>query len=130
MPRRLSAMDRVPELIQAAVKVFSEKGYRSTQMADVAFEMGVAAGSLYNYVDGKEGLFALCLERMAQGPGFPLEITLPFATPPMDVTLKRLHERICSSPEISVSAAASGPEGPAARLPVAGPGRGGVANGR
>jgi AcrR family transcriptional regulator len=94
MPRRLSAMDRVPELIQAAVKVFSERGYRATQMTDVAFEMGVAAGSLYNYVDSKEGLFALCLERMAQGPGLPLEITLPFATPPMDVTLKRLHERI------------------------------------
>jgi AcrR family transcriptional regulator len=87
-------MERVPELIEAAVKVFGEKGYRGTQMADVAFEMGVAAGSLYNYVDSKEGLFALCLERMAQGPSFPLEITLPFATPPMDVTLKRLHERI------------------------------------
>jgi AcrR family transcriptional regulator len=94
MPRRLSAMDRVPELIQAAVKVFGEKGYRATQMADVAFEMGVRAGSLYNYVDSKEGLFTLCLERMAQGQDFPLEITLPFATPPMDVTLKRLHERI------------------------------------
>lgn len=94
MSRRLSAMERVPELIEAAVKVFGEKGYRSTQMADVAFEMGVAAGSLYNYVDSKEGLFALCLERMAQGPSFPLEITLPFATPPMDTTLTRLHERI------------------------------------
>jgi len=94
MPRRLSAMDRVPELIQAAVKVFAEKGYRATQMADVAAEMGVAAGSLYNYVDSKDGLFALCLERMAQGPSLALEITLPFATPPMDVTLKRLHRRV------------------------------------
>jgi AcrR family transcriptional regulator len=91
---RLSAMERVPELIQAAVKVFAEKGYRATQMADVAAEMGMGAGSLYNYVDSKEGLFALCLERMAQGPDFPLQITLPFATPPMDVTLKRLHERL------------------------------------
>jgi len=87
-------MDRVPELVEAAVKVFAEKGYRATQMADVAFEMGMAAGSLYNYVDSKEGLFALCLERMATGPSFSLEITLPFATPPMDVTLKRLDERI------------------------------------
>jgi AcrR family transcriptional regulator len=87
-------MERVPELIQAAVKVFAEKGYRATQMADVAAEMGVAAGSLYNYVDSKDGLFALCLERMAQGPDFPLEITLPFATPPLDVTLKRLHRRV------------------------------------
>jgi AcrR family transcriptional regulator len=94
MPRRLSAMDRVPELIGAAVKVFAEKGYRATQMADVAAEMGVAPGSLYNYVDGKEGLFALCLERMAQGPGFPFEITLPFGTPPLDVTLNRLHRRV------------------------------------
>jgi AcrR family transcriptional regulator len=95
MPPRPSAMDRVPELIRAAVKVFADKGYRATQMADVAAEMGVAPASLYNYVDGKEGLFALCLERMAQGPGFVLEpIRLPFATPPMDVTLKRLHRRV------------------------------------
>jgi AcrR family transcriptional regulator len=87
-------MDRVPELIRAAVQVFAEKGYRATQMADVAAEMGVAPGSLYNYVDGKEGLFALCLERMAHGPDFPFEITLPFATPPLDITLERLHRRV------------------------------------
>lgn len=86
-------MDRVPELIDAAVMVFAEKGYRATQMTDVAASMGVAAGSLYNYVDSKEGLFALCLERMIQG-GSPPQVTLPFAAPPLGVTLKRLHDRV------------------------------------
>jgi len=93
MPQRPSAMDRVPELVDAAAKVFAEKGYRATQMADVAASMGVAAGSLYNYVDSKEGLFALCLERMMHQDR-PLQVTLPFVAPPLDVTLKRVDERV------------------------------------
>ena len=72
--------------------VFADKGYRATQMADIGAAMGVAAPSLYNYVESKEGLFALCLERMMlEGP--PPELSLPFVTPPIDVTLKRVHER-------------------------------------
>ena len=90
--QRPSAIDRLPELIDAAVRVFAEKGYRGTQMTDIGESMGVAAPSLYNYVDSKRGLFALCLERMMlEGP--PPDVTLPFVTPPLDVTLKRIHER-------------------------------------
>jgi AcrR family transcriptional regulator len=71
--------------------VFAEKGYAATQMADVAAVMGMGAGSLYNYVEGKEGLFALCLERLMREGPFP-DLALPLATPPLDVTLKRLRE--------------------------------------
>jgi AcrR family transcriptional regulator len=92
MMSRPSVADRLPELIDAATAVFAEKGYKATQMADVAAAMGVAPGSLYNYVEGKEGLFALCLDSMLrEGP--PPEVTLPFATPPLEATLRRLDER-------------------------------------
>jgi AcrR family transcriptional regulator len=117
MPSRPSVADRLPELVDAATTVFAEKGYRATQMADVAAAMGVAPGSLYNYVEGKEGLFALCLDSMLrEGP--PPEVTLPFATPPLDVTLRRLDERAKAMLELpALSAALEGGQPPAGAGP-------------
>jgi AcrR family transcriptional regulator len=43
--------------------VFSRRGYRRTQMAEVAREMGVSPGNLYNYAEGKDALFHLVLRR-------------------------------------------------------------------
>ena len=55
MTPRQRARDRLPELVEAA-RVFTTRGYRATQMADIAKEMGVSEAALYRYVDGKEGL--------------------------------------------------------------------------
>ena len=94
MPPRPSIADRLPELVDAATAVFADKGYKAAQMADVAAAMGVAPGSLYNYVEGKEGLFALCLDSMMRD-GTPVpDVTLPLATPPLEVTLRRLDKRV------------------------------------
>ena len=93
MPPRPSLADRLPELVDAATVVFADKGYKATQMAVVAAAMGVAPGSLYNYVEGKEGLFALCLDSMMRQGTLPPDLTLPLATPPLEVTLRRLDER-------------------------------------
>lgn len=110
MPRRPSVDDRLPELVDAAVRVFAEKGYRATQMADVAAVMGVKAGSLYNYVESKEGLFALCLEQLVkEGP--PPDVDLPYVTPSLDVTLKRLHEQARDSLRLPVLSSALEREG-------------------
>jgi AcrR family transcriptional regulator len=94
MPSRLSTADRLPELVDAATAVFAEKGYKATQMADVATAMGVAAGSLYNYVEGKDALFALCLDSMLRDGPLPPDLTPPVRTPPLDVTLRRLDARV------------------------------------
>lgn len=70
-PNRLSA------LVQAASAVFLEKGYRQTQMSAVASAMGVAPGTLYLYVEGKEALFELVL-RCAMNPDHPTQsLSLP-----------------------------------------------------
>jgi AcrR family transcriptional regulator len=115
MTPRLSVADRLPELVDAATAVFAEKGYKATQMADVATVMGVAAGSLYNYVEGKEGLFALCLDSMMREGAPPSGLPLPLPTPPLDVTLRRLDERVKALLELPALNAALEGERPQAR---------------
>lgn len=56
-----SREDRLDRILRAATKVFATRGYRRTQMADVASEAGVSAGNLYQYVESKEALFHACL---------------------------------------------------------------------
>ena len=72
---------RFDDLVDAATEVFIARGYRLTQMSDVAEAVGVAKGTLYGYVESKEALFALCL-RWADHRG-PVERppTLPVPTP-------------------------------------------------
>ncbi len=50
-------------LIEAAIKVFMRVGYRRAQVADIAHEMGVAPGTVYLYVESKEALFDIALQR-------------------------------------------------------------------
>ena len=80
----------------AALRVFAEKGYRRTQMADVAREMGISPGTLYRYVAGKEALFHLVIDR-AFAPGRPpIPPALPIGAPPPGATLARLRERLAA----------------------------------
>src|SRR4029450_11496406 len=68
--RRPLPEDRLEDLIAAAAAVFSRRGYRRTQMAEVARELGVSPGNLYNYVEGKDALFHLVLRRgFGERPG-------------------------------------------------------------
>jgi AcrR family transcriptional regulator len=92
MPQR-SARERLPELVDAAIRVFGRSGFRAAQMADIAREMGVSEAALYRYVDGKEGLFglvvrhALFLEELPDGD-------LPLASVPLQDTLGQLREML------------------------------------
>jgi TetR/AcrR family transcriptional regulator, cholesterol catabolism regulator len=52
---------RDQEVLNAAVKVFHERGYAAATVQDVADELGILKGSLYHYIDTKEDLlFRLC----------------------------------------------------------------------
>lgn len=50
------------DILQTALRLFSQYGYRRTTVDEIAAEAQVAKGTLYAYFDGKEALFrALCL---------------------------------------------------------------------
>jgi len=46
--------DRRAELLDAAVRVFAEKGFHASRVGDIATEAGVAHGLLYHYFRSKE----------------------------------------------------------------------------
>ena len=80
MARRIPEK-RFDELIRAATEVFIARGYRLTQMSDVAEAVGVAKGTLYGYVESKEALLWVCLLGADQVGPIPLPETLPVPTP-------------------------------------------------
>ncbi|MFN8544287.1 MAG: helix-turn-helix domain-containing protein [Candidatus Binatia bacterium] len=86
--------DRLDQIVESALRVFAAKGYRRTQMADVARSLGVSAGMLYNYVESKEALFHLLVERAFRDEAAPPPPALPLRTPPPGTTLARARERL------------------------------------
>src|SRR5262245_60926610 len=59
MPRTMPA-SRMADIADAARRVFRQQGYRRTQVADVAREVGISPAALYRHVESKEALFHLC----------------------------------------------------------------------
>jgi AcrR family transcriptional regulator len=105
--------DRLDQLIEAAIRVFSTQGYRRAQTADIAREAGVAPGTIYLYVESKEALFDLALRRALQ-PDSPLDVpTLPVPTPPAGATLDHVREQLLRSRRLPVLAAALDHRAPA-----------------
>jgi len=68
--KRPTKDDRARAIAEAALAAFSDKGYRLTQVADVAKLAGVAPGTIYLFAKSKEDLFWLALKLAV---GRPLE---------------------------------------------------------
>lgn len=86
--------DRFQQLLDAALRVFAAKGVRRTRMSDIAREMGVSPGSLYNYVESKEALFQWIVERGADDGVIEAPATLPIRMPSAATARRRLREQL------------------------------------
>jgi AcrR family transcriptional regulator len=87
-------------------------------MADIAREMGVAHGSLYNYVESKEALFLLLIERWGNLE-VPFNADLPVKAPSMPAIVDRLRHRVASVfplPVLDAALARRRPADPAREL--------------
>ncbi|MBY0273719.1 TetR/AcrR family transcriptional regulator [Candidatus Binatia bacterium] len=93
MARRIPE-DRLPQLLDAATRVFVEQGYRRTQMADVAAAMGVAKGTLYLYVESKEALFDLVCRYGDQPPKSASDVAFPVRSPKAGATLRYVRDEL------------------------------------
>ncbi|HUA34531.1 MAG TPA: TetR family transcriptional regulator [Candidatus Binataceae bacterium] len=84
------------DLLEAATKVFTAKGYRQTQMSDIAREMGVSQGTLYNYVESKEALFMLACEHCFSDRPITAPAAPPVRSPSFQAMLRRVREQMQS----------------------------------
>ncbi len=57
---------RKREILEAALKVFSQKGYHQAQITDIIDEAGVARGTFYLYFESKREIFATLLEQIIE----------------------------------------------------------------
>lgn len=85
--------DRLDQILQAATRVFARTGLEASKMSDVAEEAGVSQGTLYNYVESKEALFRLLLDRGLGAPA-PTQAALPLRSPAMGALARRMDEAI------------------------------------
>jgi AcrR family transcriptional regulator len=93
MTGKRDAHERLPELIAAAVRVFTREGYRAARMSAVAAEMGVSEAALYRYVDGKESLFVLAIRHALLLEDLPAG-DLPLTAVPLEDTVREVREFI------------------------------------
>jgi len=54
--------DREEQILEVACRIFGEKGYAGTSVADVARAAGISKPLIYAYFDSKDGLHVACVE--------------------------------------------------------------------
>ncbi|MFI5397450.1 MAG: TetR/AcrR family transcriptional regulator [Candidatus Binatia bacterium] len=91
MARRIPEK-RFQDLIDRAARVFIERGYRHTQMEEIAAALGVAKGTLYLYVESKEALFDAVLRYAGKPVDTPPQLPIP--TPRPGATLAYVRDEI------------------------------------
>jgi AcrR family transcriptional regulator len=65
---RAERRDGREALLEAAAKVFAERGYRDASVDEIADEAGFSKGALYWHFDGKQDLFFALLEERIDAP--------------------------------------------------------------
>ena len=56
--------ERAPEILEAALACFSEKGFAATRMEDIARRAGISKGTIYLYFESKEAVFQALAQRV------------------------------------------------------------------
>ncbi|MDX1577264.1 MAG: helix-turn-helix domain-containing protein [Gemmatimonadota bacterium] len=105
-------------LVDAALRAFIEDGYRRTKVARIARDAGIAPGTVYLYVEGKEALFELALRRAFLVPD-TLDVDLPYRGAPLESRLGEIWERLMATEPLARLAeaeATDAPEDPAAEF--------------
>ena len=103
--QRLPADLRVPQILDAALLVFTEKGFVSARIDDIAQRAGMSKGGIYAHFKSKESIFLALLERVLAPMAEPVVVS-----DDEPVTVDLLIERIIkpgydhmASPEVMMA---------------------------
>ena len=75
--QRLAPEVRVPQILDAALVEFSERGFNAARMDDIASRCGLSKGGLYAHFQGKEEIFKALLARLLAPPQWDDRPPLP-----------------------------------------------------
>ncbi len=85
------AEDRRNQILEAALKVFAEKGFKGATNQEIATKADISPGLIYRYFKNKEDLlFSILEDRVAPG-NFPLPLEQMQAFPPEQVMPMLAH---------------------------------------
>jgi len=86
-PTQKRALEKVDRIIDAAFKLFNEKGYYNTTTADIAIEANVATGSVYAYFEDKKDIYIQVIKN----------INMSFIYPTHDYWIENKQEQFNNS---------------------------------
>ena len=61
---RRTAQEKREKILDAAIELFSQKGYESTKISDITDALRMGKGTFYVYFNNKEELFIECIDRL------------------------------------------------------------------
>ena len=83
--RPATGEDRRKQILEAALKIFAEKGFKGATNKNIADEAGVTPGLIYWYFESKEDMFFALMQEHLAVESFPLPIEQLKAFPPEHV---------------------------------------------
>ena len=86
--------DKRAQVLEAAIRVFSERGYRGTSMWDLARAVDLSKPALYHYVTSKEALLVELYEGVTAEGVESARQMLSRDLPPLEAVRELLIERI------------------------------------
>jgi AcrR family transcriptional regulator len=94
---------RPAEIIAAALKLFSERGFTATRLEDVAEAAGVSKATIYLYFESKSDLFKALIREIASPRLDAIETLIDSFEGPATILVRGLYERaraIAASPDM------------------------------
>jgi AcrR family transcriptional regulator len=79
-----SSIDRREQILQASQKLFADKGFRETNLNDVAVQLGFRRQAVYHYFPSKEDILYELIDRAGQAIATSAQPTLDADMPPAE----------------------------------------------
>lgn len=102
---RLRPEERVPQILDAALKEFSKHGFTGARMEDIARNAGLSKGGLYAHFNSKEAIFKALLDRTWLQIDWQAMPQLATGASTRDMAqwiVDQLHEVVLSPPSVAL----------------------------
>ena len=110
---------RPEEILDAALDLFTEKGFSATRMMDVADKAGISKGTLYLYFESKDAIFRAVVQEMISPRLDEFEEMVNLFQGPSEILLRQMikgwwqtvgETRLSAIPKLITSEAGNFPE--------------------